>query len=353
MTPRSLVTPLLGLSLCTWFVAGPVLAATLERTDTVERSGTLRDSIEDRYAISHEDCLEDVTYTFSLVASDTSNSQTFEVWVGAGNTDCSDKGSRTTTPLCWPVYSEVAGKTNLSVTLRSQQMLGIAPESQVTGAVDSCDPEDTTVTAAQTMSVYFLIVGDGDESKAEATYSLKYDLLGPPPPTGLETGVAERQIPLSWDRDEEGTTEITGYRFYCAPNEAEVSDDEPDACSSRLLVAGEIPDPELACGSVDGSTATGGIARGGLDNGRSYVVAVASEDALGNLGVLSEPTCATPAEVDDFYELYENAGGEGGGGLCAIGHGRERSLATLLASGLLLAGSGLRRRTRARARRLP
>ncbi len=353
MAPRSLVTPLLALCLCTWFVPGSALAATLNLSDTVERSGTLRDSTEDPYAISHEDCLEDVTYTFSLVAEGTSNSETFEVWVGAGNTDCSNEALRKTTVECWSVHSEVAGKTNLSVTLRSQEMLGISPAAEVTGAIDSCDPEDTTVTAAQNMSVYFLIVRTGDELSASTTYTLKYDLLGPLPPTGLETGVAERQIPLSWDRDEEGTTEITGYRFYCAPNEADPSDNNPDACSSSLLVAGEMPDPELACGSVDGSTATGGIARGGLDNGRSYAVAVASEDALGNLGVLSEPACATPAEVDDFYELYENAGGEGGGGLCSIGHGAQRSLAALLASSLLLAGVLCRRRTRTAARLRP
>jgi hypothetical protein len=46
---------------------------------------------------------------------------------------------------------------------------------------------------------------------------------------------------------------------------------------------------------------------------------VAAVDALGNAGPLSNVACATPKEVNDFFENYRNAGGSAGGGFCALG----------------------------------
>src|SRR5262249_3734924 len=68
------------------------------------------------------------------------------------------------------------------------------------------------------------------------------------------------------------------------------------------------------------STAVAGseIDVSGLDNGRTYAVAIAAVDKVGNVGKLSALECASPAEATDFYESYRGRGGQAGGGLRAM-----------------------------------
>jgi len=102
-------------------------------------------------------------------------------------------------------------------------------------------------------------------------------------------------------------------------------------CPTARLVPGDQPPEDLErCGrSAD---ATRGTANG-LENNHNYAIAVSAVDELGNVGPLSEVECGRPIEVDDFFEVYREAQGKGGGGFCAISQRAERGL------GLLLAGA--------------
>jgi hypothetical protein len=81
-----------------------------------------------------------------------------------------------------------------------------------------------------------------------------------------------------------------------------------------------------------------------LDNGVAYAVAVASEDDVGNVGVLSELACGTPKEVTGFYEAYRAAGGEAGGGFCTFGPARRGAIPLAVATLLGLLVLARRRR---------
>ena len=50
----------------------------------------------------------------------------------------------------------------------------------------------------------------------------------------------------------------------------------------------------------------------GLDNSLAYAFVIASIDHAQNTGIFSDPICATPAPVDDFYDLFVSADGESG-----------------------------------------
>jgi hypothetical protein len=111
-----------------------------------------------------------------------------------------------------------------------------------------------------------------------------------------------------------------------------------------------VPTPSLAkyvCGSSNGIAATTGTADG-LENDVPYTVAVAAVDLLENPGPLSGQSCATPQAVTDFFELYRQAGGSGGGGICSIAHahrGEHGAAFTLSGIAALLV---MRRRMRRR-----
>jgi hypothetical protein len=124
----------------------------------------------------------------------------------------------------------------------------------------------------------------------------------------------------------------------------------PEGCPTNLLIAGQRPNFEAAlqigldldCGTANKSA--GEVRTRGLQNGQTYAIGVAGEDLLGNPGVLSRLECATPNEVEDFFERYKANGGVGGGGFCGLRPGAPRpahAAAALL--GLLLVVLGARR----------
>jgi hypothetical protein len=121
-----------------------------------------------------------------------------------------------------------------------------------------------------------------------------------------------------------------------------VSATNPD-CTSSTLVAGQpVPKGAMACGMIGALTSKGGETDPVLTNDTSYVVAVAAEDDANNVGVLSNLACARPQDVTGFYEAYNEAGGDAGGGFCTFAPARRDAWATGIA--LLLGAGALWRR---------
>jgi hypothetical protein len=83
----------------------------------------------------------------------------------------------------------------------------------------------------------------------------------------------------------------------------------------------------------------------GLTDGVTYNVVVAAVDGTGNVGPSSTLTCNYPAQIQDFWQSYEQDGG-GAGGFCSLDvvGGGGTSLATV--GGLLAATALIRRRRR-------
>jgi hypothetical protein len=76
------------------------------------------------------------------------------------------------------------------------------------------------------------------------------------------------------------------------------------------------------CYSAGGQTVTGESTTQytikGLTNGTTYDVVVAAVDGSGNVGPPSSCVSDYPAPVNDFWDQYRAAGGQAGGGFCAL-----------------------------------
>ena len=76
------------------------------------------------------------------------------------------------------------------------------------------------------------------------------------------------------------------------------------------------------CYSAGGQTVTGEATTQytikGLTNGTTYDVVVAAVDGSGNVGPPSSCVSDYPAPVNDFWDQYRAAGGQAGGGFCAL-----------------------------------
>lgn len=364
---------------------------------SIQRTTSFRPTAQEPLWISKADCLANDAFFFPLTVSNYSNYQ-LEVWVGSG-TDCRPpEARRPTTGTCWQVWKGVPTSTGLTVEVTVRDIVSRRkpsegrPTGPGTGTVEDCEWTEAT-TAPLAADLYFMFVDTGSEEQVGgALWQTKFDLAGPTPPQKVTSGIGDSLLVVEWN--ESTDTDKTGYRFYCDPIPGKEGDqtnvtpfaldasldvdldaDEADgdvdagdeggteagtdasteaatdaspppssACPTTLLVEGTVPDEAHFCGSGSSTGTSGRIT--GLKNGVRYSVAVSAVDLVGNVGKLSNVTCASPNPVDDFFKVYRDAGGQAGGGFCTtsggVGHGAGVFGLFLIALAAL--GSTLRRR---------
>jgi hypothetical protein len=324
--------------------------------------------------ISYSDCLLQDEFTFSITVKDTSNP--LEIWAGTEN--CAVSRSRTDRGQCWIVarQSQLSDTVHIKVPVRNI-VARILNTTDPPTAVSSDVCDDSTDPSGEAVTFYFMLVdgGQGDEYFAwdGGTGGVGFDVVGPDPPGSISVGVGENQLSIKIG----GVTEETDrerFEAFCVPagttseslgldagtrgdplpdggisgagnvNDAGISTGAaPAACYTDLLVAGRRPPPGFGCGTANEVSST--LRTDHLVNYQTYAIAVAGQDNIGNAGVASDIQCGTPVELNDFYENYTRAGGQGGGGFCSFSPPGARSVSRGLGAVLLLlAGFGLRRR---------
>jgi hypothetical protein len=287
---------------------------------------------------------------------------------------------------------------------------GAVPNQQgiIQGTLEDC--LDTSTTPAQSIALDFMFVNAASSATlpGHQLYQMGYDIWGPPPPTGVTATPGETRLKLGWTRPT--TTDIIRYDIYCDPPAGVVPDQDsglsglmpllfpplpglrtladaglggsggaggagaggssldagaggttarsdagiaptgPTCGAAAPLTPGVLADSTLdayRCGSVDGLQATSATIEG-LVNDVPYTVAVVGVDQVLNAGVLSGQACEKPIEVTDFFELYRQAGGTGGGGLCSIAAPERRTPMLGLLASVVAAAWLARRRIRQR-----
>lgn len=367
---------------------------------SIQRSTSFRSSSQNPLWISKADCLANDQISFPLTVSNYGSYQ-LEVWAGSASDDCrTPEARRGTTAVCWQVWKGVPTSTGLNVIVSTRDIVSRnkpsegGPTGPGSGTVEDCEWTEAT-TAPQEVALYFMFVDAGSEQQmGGAIWKTKFDLAGPTAPGKVSAGIGDTLLVLDWN--ESTDTDKAGYRFYCDPipgkegeqtnvetfdldasldadldaGDAEAGGDAGDdastdaaadgatdaaaeaaadaatntgsSCPTNVLVVNTAPKEEYYCGS--GSGTSGKVS--GLKNGVRYSVAVAAVDGVGNVGKLSNVTCATPSPVDDFFKVYRDAGGQAGGGFCTVtgGVGHGAGLAGLVFVGLAALGSTIRRR---------
>ncbi|MGK3991549.1 hypothetical protein WME99_51340 [Sorangium sp. So ce136] len=371
--------------LCAGALAAAALAggasqagATVAISTDVERTGDRRPTSQFPLWISREDCLtdNDLFFTITLSQGSFSRGDTMSVWVSE-KVDCRLRTERDSDGGC----TQIEARSDLDTTLTFR-----VPVEKIASALRAPDCEDPgPSTSARPVSIYFLrqesFQDDVTESDSAVWTDTRMDLLGPRPPSDVKVGSGDTRLIVEYSLASDDDT--FGHYFYCDSNivsspggaagggsgagggdgagggggaggAGDGGDDggEGDSsCGSSVLVPGEIPDASLVpCGRV--GRASAGEASG-LENGIPYVVGVAAYDNIGNPGVMSQLACGVPVDVDSFFELYREAGGQAGGGFCSVAGpvGAGRWLSVPLGAMVAGAALGMWRRTRRRRAR--
>lgn len=333
--------------------------------------------------LNRQDCLDDATASFSVQILGVSTSAVLEVWAG---TNCDNIANRTGsggTKTCVQVTegrSAITSTTSVVIQARLQSMVMPYTSSGAdAGTVESCDLEASPGLVPR--SLFFVVYNTGTTmSEAMAkSWAFKYDIKAPAPPTNVTAAPGEGSLVTTFTPPT-GESNLLRYRYYCslvgAPatsngtggttstetdtetetggatdGAAGTSGDDTDTestdpfCVSDILVPGEpVPEGAIDCGFTGASGTRGGETSEVLENGVNYAMAVATEDDVNNIGVLSELSCGVPQEITGFYEAYRAAGGQAGGGFCSFGPAGKSGFASLIAAAV--AACALLRRRR-------
>jgi hypothetical protein len=331
--------------------------------------------------LNRADCLADVKATVTVAVRNVpaSGGNTLEIWSGTGCDQQVNRAPTSTSRTCSKVRKEGLSPVDQTITIAFRDLIkAYGDDNEATEAV--CDLN--VASGLITRTLYYIIIDSSFNSKITTTpsWAFKYDIKGPPPPTGITASPGDETIITSFTAPP-NEPNLLNYRFYCSPKSstpvtvggttstagtdaggtdaavggAESEDDgtggtsgsgvvtDPN-CQSATLIPGEDVPPGMSdCGRVGAVGAKGGETNPELINGEEFVIAVAAEDTVFNVGKLSNLACATPKDVRGFFESYRDAGGEAGGGYCSFAPARRGGTALLLAIG---AGALVLRRRR-------
>jgi hypothetical protein len=374
-----------------WLVALGVSAVPARAAGTISISPpTWKNRAGDRLInkFNRKDCIDDAIATFSVSIRNAPTNALFQVWSGTGCDQYANRSPTAVSNTCTRLTGDLA-PLDQSVVVHLRDMLA-SYGATVDQSVGECDA--STTAGLQNRTLYFVVSDPSNNMTlvtGNSTWAFSYDIKAPPPPTNVSAGSGDGSLVTSFTAPT-GETNLLHYRFYCsvigdppvttagtagtagttttdaATAGADAGGAAGDAggtaatstagtsgttsttttdpnCTSSILVPGEPPPSgAIDCGSIGAQGAKGGETNPVLENGVQYVVAIATEDNVNNIGVLSELACNVPQDTTGFYEAYREAGGQAGGGYCTFAPARRGAMATVL--GLLLAACALWRR---------
>jgi hypothetical protein len=344
-----------------WLAARPAEATVT--IAQVDRDGAGHGDVSAQYEfyVSRADCEAGESFEFPFTLSSVAGVDSLEVWLGEGSVDCATAIARSGTggAQCTRLFSDGSPTINGSVVLTADQIA-----NEVVG-IDACSDANTSNTSAHATKLYFLAIRmqGSDVAAADAFVwdRTKVDLLGPEPPADLTVKGVDGGVLVNFTASA-STDDLREYQVYCdaegsagagggagvggagggggatgagglgggggmlasggAGGALGSGGSAALACDPGMLVAGQAPPTNAACGDPFQGAQDVGVS--GFENGRTYAVGVAAVDVIGNPGALSPLACATPVASDDFFEVYRRAGGQGG---CesAIARGGNRS----------------------------
>jgi hypothetical protein len=280
-----------------------------------------------RWWVNYDECVANEYFDFYITLTNPRNR--LEVW--AGTEDCGSKRSLQDHGQCWIVASNDSPQQNFTVSV---PVRNIVSNNVGVNSANIPDPEALGTAVCDTstdsdgvqLKLYFFLQDGGQVVGSEQPWDptnlggVGYDMIGPAPPDSITTGMGESQLSINL-AGVEPEPDRERFAAYCALADAQDGDAEfipaADAltCPTMQLTPGARPDSALKCGEAN-ETSNTITTDHNLLNDQVYAVGVSGEDIIGNAGPLSTLACGIPKPLKDFFELYGEAGGPGGGGFC-------------------------------------
>jgi hypothetical protein len=312
-----------------------------------------RDQLADGFNMA--ECQAGAVMRIRYDYSGTTGSTKFDLWTGAS---CDVKENRDEGKC----YEAIDGDY-----IEYQAEISIEPA----WVVDSMSASPECIEDDGLNKVWMFIFDESSDETIlqQASVEIGYDTLAPPAPIDVDAEYGEENVTVTWDVENDNPKEWDHFVVLCyastdappqdaaadsdavtedvveedsvedVPADADdavdtvddtiddtIDDTTTDAstdntdgttCFSGGFEAGGTFDSAYVCSSYLGST-TRSVNIDGLTNSVMYKFAVVAFDDYRNPSPVSGVACATPQEVDDFWDAYKKAGGKADGGFCFI-----------------------------------
>ncbi len=195
-------------------VALPLTGTVIPRTPLPQRATLMKPNW-----INRADCIADEQLTFAIGLSNFAGYY-LEAWAGASS--CQDPTTRTgSAPTCWLVYRfpPPASLTNntLNATIRARDIVGQQLSFQGDPSSVPVAPEsvcDSTSNPGEALVLDFMLVQGTTQAGTIGEWTdMGFDIVPPDPPTGVEAGVGDTRLHLSWTLST--ASDLYQYVFYC------------------------------------------------------------------------------------------------------------------------------------------
>ena len=291
----------------------PCTALAITLSTTVTTTPTQRDSAEDPFTVSYQDCSSGNELVFTLSALTIGSA--LSVW-GTESSDCTSQNNRNQ-GLCTKVLAAFQiGATSMTLNVSEAAVAGAL--SGVTGCVDSGATD-----SPRPIKLYFLINETTDPVAEFSTYDTKVDLLGPPPPTDVSVGVADTNALDVKYTAPTSSTDVTGYNFYCEQVGAGTGGGGGSGGTAATGGSGGSGGTAATGGSGgSGGTATGGTGTGGAGGtatgggGGAATGGTGGTATGGSGGTATGGTGGTATGGTGGTTAAGGSGGSGGAGAC-------------------------------------
>jgi MYXO-CTERM domain-containing protein len=247
-----------------------------------------------------------------------------------------------------------AACTSVGGTLTLSGAKATTTESVSTAAVFTAGGAAGCAAATSSTRLWAIVRLDGTRLASEPSLALTLGGAGPTPPTAVKAQTAESGLLVSWTPSADA---VAGYQVLCSPGPAVASTARYDVCGAASPDGGAGPfatlEPALVCSDLVPAGTTSARVHG-LDDGRTYDIAVVAVGLDGTPSAPSVSAQGTPGPTFGFEDVYRKEGGTaqagcavGGGGGPAAGAVALAALALVLARrrrarlGALLVGGGL------------
>jgi hypothetical protein len=230
----------------------------------------------------------------------------------------------------------VAVGASLSLSASKQ----LSTSSMTTSSIFSAaGRSDCAAGSTSSTRLWAIVRLDGARLATEPSLALTLGGDGPKAPTEVKTLTADQGLLISWKATGDSTA-LQGHQVLCAPGPSSPATAAYDLCPAALPDGGAGPfasyDPQFVCSGLV-AVGTNQVRVHGLENGRTYQVAVV---AVGIDGTPSAPSAIVegiPSPTVGFEDLYKQGGGTAAAGCATGGRGAPGGAGALaVAAGALL-----------------
>jgi hypothetical protein len=279
---------------------------------TFENRANDADTNRDMTYVNQADCTGDEIWEFNYSIPTPNDTRLVLYRSTPDNSECL---TETTFPECTVVKDIV-----------TQPDTGIHPFTFSVSDVLTGDCEGTN-----DVTLWFMLFS-GDSSTLESitascSLTLHYDMDPPDPPSITTASGSDQGARLEWETPTDDEDDHDKFVVYSASGAGATPDGDADAdsdgdggsdvdgsCEAASQLAGNpsYEDVQDHVRETIEEAATRSTRVSSLENGTTYAFAISAVDTAGNIGPASDPACATPQPVDDFFSQYHDAGGQSG-----------------------------------------